>query len=144
MTQAEWRHIKYFTPEENWGKPEKMDDLLLKNLDLLRDFVGFPFKVHCGYATTGHSKNSYHYKGLAVDGHFEKLSLVEQFLFAIQFSFNGIGIYPYWENPGLHLDLRPGPQRKLWMQTREGYYKNLTIDDIEKLIQIQKEGLKNV
>ncbi len=138
MTQAEWKYIKHFKPNENWGDPAKMDDLLLKHLDLLRDFAGFPFEVHCGYETSGHATNSYHYQGLAVDGHFEGLSLVEQFLFAIQFQFNGIGIYPYWNKPGLHLDIRPGPRRAMWLRTREGHYKNLTIDDIEKLIQISK------
>jgi len=40
MTKEQWKQIKYFSPDENWGDPYKMDFELLKRLDALREFNG--------------------------------------------------------------------------------------------------------
>ena len=91
------------------------------------------FSVHC-FMTGGHSKNSYHYKGLAADGHKGSFSpdrkptdadiqimasnlrdllakvdktLFEQAVLARIAGFSGIGMYPDWKpTGGLHLDCR--------------------------------------
>lgn len=83
-----------------------MDFGLLKRLDALREFVSYPIIIHCGYASDGHVKDSQHYLGRAVDFHIKNVSLINQYLMAERFIFTGIGIYPDWNNPGLHCDVR--------------------------------------
>jgi len=107
MTKEDWKDIKHFSPNENWGDWTKIAKELIFALDALRDYMGIPIYINCGYATSGHSPNSYHYKGMAVDVHCS-LSALDFFLKAERFNkFNGIGIYPDWYKPGLHLDIRP-------------------------------------
>lgn len=106
MTREEWGKIRYFSPRENWGDPERVEFWLVFLLDCLREFIGCPIVVHCG--TQGiHTKGSYHYVGKAVDCHAVGISLLDFYLAAERFPFGGIGIYPCWNNPGLHLDIRP-------------------------------------
>ena len=101
-----WKKLRYFSPEENWGDPERIHPRLLILLDSLRDYIGCPIIIHCG--TQGkHAKNSYHYRGMAADCHAEGIDLLDFYLAAERFNFTGIGIYPYWNNPGLHLDVHP-------------------------------------
>lgn len=101
-----WSKVKHFTEKENWGSPSLMDYDLIYGLDALREYVGLPVIIHCGYATKGHSKKSWHYTGHAVDCHIENMSILDQYLAAERFGFGGIGVYPYWVKPGLHLDTR--------------------------------------
>jgi len=107
MTKEEWQEIEYFSPTENWGDPGKMDFRLICRLDLLREYIGVPIYIHCG--TQGkHLAKSYHYMDpcKAVDCSCEDISLLDFYLSAERFVFGGIGIYPYWKRPGLHLDIR--------------------------------------
>jgi len=99
-----WKGIKYFTPSE-FGC-EDMNGILIYTLENLRKYVGRKVVVHCGYEER--ETNGYHPKKCAVDIHIEGLNVVDQFLVASRFdAFNGIGVYPYWNSPGLHLDTRP-------------------------------------
>jgi hypothetical protein len=115
MKNGIWTRIKrYFSKDEAWGNPEDISGLLLMVLYQIRLASGWPVIIHCG--TQGkHCKNSYHYKGLAVDFHFDTnvASLTEQiqpllnFLEEMQLKdFVGLGVYPEWNNPGFHLDVR--------------------------------------
>lgn len=122
-----FQYLKYFKPDEAWGDPDKMDQYLLYTLEDLREYVKRPIVIHCGYQerVTG----GFHPKGLAVDLHIDGMSLWEQFESAIRFPFRGIGVYPKWNNPGLHLDMRPlssGKPRALWACTSPGVYVNIT------------------
>jgi uncharacterized protein YcbK (DUF882 family) len=116
MTDPEWKSIKYFSPSENWGDPYKMDFKLIVGLDKLRQYVGRPIVIHCGYEkrTTG----GYHPMGRAVDLHIEGLHPMEQYIAATRFQcFKGIGVYLWWDNPGLHLDnrlLKAFETRAIW------------------------------
>ena len=113
-----WDSLKYFTKNEKWGDPDKMNPALLLLLDRLRETIGKPFVIHCGYESDGHSTASQHYKGNAVDFHIEGLPLTEAnrlllaALHTIQIAGRqahevcGLGIYPDWNNPGFHLDVR--------------------------------------
>jgi len=106
VIKDKWKKLKYFTPDEAWGDPDKMDSHLLFYLDGLRKFIKHKIIIHCG--TQGaHCRNSYHYQGLAVDCHAEDISLLAFYLASERFPFGGIGIYPTWHNKGLHLDIRP-------------------------------------
>ena len=56
-------NFKYFTDEEVAG----LQDNLPAMLDQARGIAGVPFRLSATVATDGHSPNSAHYKGLAVD-----------------------------------------------------------------------------
>jgi len=133
MTLRQWNQLRYFSRFENWGDPDKMDFRLLKTLDRLRAFVGHPCIIHCG--TQGqHSPNSLHYQGLAVDCHFVNVSLIDQWLAAERFSeFTGIGLYPEWQNPGLHLDIRKTNIRTRWIRIG-GLYRFLDSVVLKKVL----------
>ena len=125
MTPHLWTTITHFDPEENWGNPDEMNVLVVRDLDRLREYVGLPIHVHCGFERriTG----GYHYYGMAVDFDIEGLSLIDQYFAAARFDgFNGIGLYPYWKTPGLHVDCRGRHQQFFvdarWISTSKGVY----------------------
>lgn len=95
---------------------------LMKELDLFRGALGQ--KIVVTYGTQGdHIDGSFHYLGLAVDiivpSH-TPTNLLDLYLLASKFRFNGIGLYPDWMlggllTGGLHLDCRPGAVRATWL-----------------------------
>lgn len=140
MTKEQWEQVKHFSPNENWGNPYKMSFELLRRLDALREFVSHRIIIHCGYSRGGHTENSQHYLGKAVDFHIENVSLINQYLAAERFMFTGIGIYPDWNNPGLHCDVRyksnESPQDR-WVKLNKKYIP-LTENVIKKIIKNEK------
>ncbi|SLM27824.1 hypothetical protein MTBBW1_1140014 [Desulfamplus magnetovallimortis] len=104
--------MKYFRKSEFVKDPDKLHPLLMPLMDELRSLGGVPIHIHVAWDSSGHSKQSYHYKGMAVDFHFGKLqdqvlTPVQQFASIRSIpEFTGIGFYPWWNNPGWHLDLR--------------------------------------
>ena len=135
MTADLWREIEFFHEGENWGEPMKMEYELLVELDGLRRFLGKPVTIHEGYATSGHATNSAHYWGGAADLHVEGLPLLDQYLAAERFRFTGIGLYPHWNRPGLHLDVRrrvAGDPEARWWRDAVGAYQALTGDTIRQ------------
>ncbi len=46
MTKEDWEKIKWFTPDENWGDPDKMSPHLIFYLDKLRTFIGHKIIIH--------------------------------------------------------------------------------------------------
>jgi len=133
MTLRQWNRLRYFSIFENWGDPFRMHSKLLFALDRLRAFIGYPCIIHCG--TQGqHSPNSYHYKGMAVDCHFENVSLIDQWLAAERFpEFLGIGLYPQWNNPGLHLDIRNTKMRARWIRL-DSIYRPLDENTLKQIL----------
>ena len=129
MTPELWQASTYFKESEAWGNPGMMARELIEALNAFRDHVGRPVIVHCG--TQGaHVQNSYHYRGEAVDIHVDGMNVIEQFLAASRFTaFRGLGLYPYWNNPGLHLDCRTltyNAPRARWLRDKAGNYVNIT------------------
>jgi len=123
MTKEQWTRIRHFGPEEAWGDPYKMSFRLIFILDRLRDFTGKVIVVHFGIQGS-HSKNSWHPKGKAVDCHAEGMSLLDFYLTAERFPFGGIGVYPCWNHPGLHLDIRPISEKRRDPEARWGRIHN--------------------
>jgi uncharacterized protein YcbK (DUF882 family) len=69
------------------------------------------FRINSSYREG--NKKSQHYLGRAIDGYFFHTTRgdvlwQEQFAFAKQYPWGGIGFYPRWHTPGLHLDTRQG------------------------------------
>jgi len=127
MTKEEWSKIRHFNMKENWGDPYKMSFDLLKRLDALREFIGFPIYVLCGYETSGHTEHSLHYVGKAADVYCRDISLLDFYLAAERFGFGGIGTYTFGTPSGfLHLDVRETDlEQKIpsrWASYRRGEY----------------------
>ena len=105
-----WNSVEYFNNNENWGDHRKMNVLLIYYLDALRRHVDLPIIIHNGYEEGGHEDGSQHYLGRAVDLHIEGLTPGEQVWEAMKFPFTGIGMYMYWNNPGI--------KRPCWFRAR--------------------------
>jgi len=70
-----------------------------------------------------------HGKGKALDVVFYRkkpgdVDVLEQLVFALQFDWHGVGFYPYWNAPGLHLDMRidNNDYREIWWRDKRGVY----------------------
>ena len=109
-----WDIIKHFTLAENWGQASGMNGMLVLLMDAIRERWGEPVVIHCGIEIDGHAKDSQHKLGNAVDFHVQsslpfpaQCSRLESILKDLQvFNKVGLGIYPGWNNPGFHLDVR--------------------------------------
>jgi len=109
-----WQRLKHFTKDENWGDPDKINGYLLLCIDAIRDIYGKSFVIHCGYDKDGHALASEHYKGNAIDFHIEDdIPLYNQVMKFMKIVADlqllekvGVGIYPNWNSPGFHFDVR--------------------------------------
>lgn len=123
MTPKQWGTIRFFSPHESWGDPAKMDYVLLQELVRLRAYVDRKIIIHCGYDDR---PTGWHPKGRAVDLHIEGLHPMEQAIAASRFkNFSGLGVYLWWNSPGIHLDTRPlryGEPRAVWGSTSAKVY----------------------
>ena len=149
MTTDDWERMKpYFKPEEFMIKPEEpifdptiefpppMDRSFMFTLLGLRRAFGNPIGINNGFAISGHAENSLHYQGKAADCVMYKnqkpLSLIKQAIYLLNFesSFSGIedesslcvGLYPFWNTPGFHIDLRQGKKSVFWIRDKSGKY----------------------
>lgn len=124
MNANDWLNMQpYFSTKEKWGDPFEMRTELMYELKAFREYIGKTITINCAYELTGHSADSQHKLGTAVDLSIEGLSLFEQLIAALKFNFKGIGVYPFWNIPGLHLDMRQGEQvRKFWWRDKSNKY----------------------
>lgn len=140
MTPIHWNYIRYFSPDcaaDNWGDPYKVKWGLVLYCDLLREFVKKPIIIHCAYERRPFSPASQHNYGFAADLHIKDLPLIEQFMAAVRFPFNGIGVYSWWNNPGLHCDIRrklPHKPRSFWYSPEKGIYLPLDTEAFRKIL----------
>ncbi len=127
MTREEWKWAatRGFSEREAWGDPYRMDRNLIVGLiewrDRIRkDFPGAQVIIHCGYQER--VSGGEHPKGRAVDLHVTRCPLVDAFLLAERVGrFGGIGIYPSWNSPGLHLDTGQAGRRWSKLKGETGY-----------------------
>lgn len=113
MDEIDWNMIRHFNEHEKWGNPNEINPILVNTLDNLREEIGHPIIIHAGYENR--IGISQHPLGNAVDCHCEGVGLVDFFLYASRYSaLKGIGIYPLWDPPGLHLDVRHSYNRATW------------------------------
>ena len=129
MTPHQWATIRFFTSNEKWGDPAKMDYELLQELVRLRAYVNRKVIIHCGYDDR---PTGWHPKGRAVDLHIEGLHPMEQAIAASRFKgFSGLGVYLWWNSPGIHVDNRPlryGEPRAVWGSTGDKLYVPFDLD----------------
>lgn len=140
-----WNNLRYFRPSENWGEHSKMNPMLLILLDKVRDMIGTSIHINCGYELTGHEPNSQHGYGNAVDFHVKNMSHREAnrrilaALDVIQIAGKcasdvvGLGIYPDWNTPGFHLDVR-GYKARWGAVKKEGKQVYVSYDEALKKV----------
>lgn len=144
--------LKYIAESEIDGD---IQPKLLRRLDCFIAAIRSIFSIH-HMASGTHADDSYHYKGMAADGHrikddfdrkpsdediqimadnMTKLinkpnkTIFEQACIARLSGFSGIGIYPHWyPKPGLHLDIRPVEKTEFWI----GLNKDILKKEINK------------
>ena len=102
----------------------KLKKRLFIRLQKVRTQIGKPIKINC--LTEGkHVKNSLHYMGMAIDWHVAgKVNMNKVLQACLDAGFSGIGVYPFWNKPGFHSDIRAGGI-KLWKRDENGEYKGL-------------------
>jgi hypothetical protein len=138
MQPEDWENVgKYFQKNSSydfWGNADALDYGIVYGLYNLRVYTKKPIYVHCGCEPR--LAGGWHPKGLAVDIHIEGMSLIDQFIVASRFPvFRGIGVYPWWNNPGLHLDRRtynPQGPRALWISTGNHVYREFDEQNLIK------------
>lgn len=140
--EQKFRKIRHFKPHE-FDAPERLDDDSLILLDEMRHEEAKTrdifIVVNADFALTGHSANSRHAFGDAYDlsikdGKTRKpLPVMDQFRIASNYTWGGIGIYPFWNSPGIHVDRRPWSvfrRRATWYRNAAGEY--LSINEYMK------------
>lgn len=121
---TDWEKVRWFKRSENWGDPDKINPLLVYSLDALREYAGKSIIINNAYRPD--DKGSTHADGDAADIVIVGLPVVDQFLLVERTRlFTGIGIYPYWNKPGLHVDVRtlqPNQHGARWARNEKGLY----------------------
>lgn len=146
MNDEYWKKSKYFSKNENWGNVYAISRQLINRANIYRAAIGVPIIVHNSFEKTGHALNSRHYQyhrvlkkyfSDAFDFHFKdyKVNLIEAYICAERYGFNGIGLYPNAGRPFMHLDTRPIKDfKKRWIQTDTGEYVTLNYENLRKYI----------
>lgn len=133
----DWTKIRFFKPSE-FNCADKMNPDLITALDKLRELADRPIIIHSSYRE-GDPRQ--HGMGNAVDIHIVGLHVMDQFFLAEKTGlFNGIGVYSHWNNPGLHLDVRPlreGQPKARWACNRTNNYIGLNWFFLKKLFENQ-------
>ncbi len=123
-----WQMLYPLFKPKNFGEGayEHMQDSFLASLYKFRVAIDNPMIIHVGYATKGHSKKSFHYKGRAIDFHFKYNPVPTRKIIvtAIRCGLYGIGFYPYWKPfpGGMHLDDRSPGKFNVWSRNKKGIY----------------------
>lgn len=133
MNYSMWNSINDFTPDE-FGAVD-MNGILIFTIQEMRKYVDRKVIVHSGYRP---GDKGYHPLKMAADIHIEGLHVIDQYLVAERFdAFNGIGVYPLWKRPGLHLDVRPNGKLGFdarWGRFEPGNYVKLSYDFFRRIV----------
>lgn len=117
-----WNRLKYFNKDENWGDPWRMNGLILLLIDVIREEMEARFVVSFGNMGK-HIPGSQHHPGNALDGYFisnmsfySQILKLENILKGLQVENRvGLGLYPAWNTPGFHIDVRGFKARWGWI-----------------------------
>lgn len=139
--ETDWTKVAHFKPQEWVKDPRLIHPEAVYLADAIREHTGWPMIIHFGYDPTGHSEDppSLHYLqkdgfAWAFDFHFMDPSLLEAWLELERWKdIGGLGIYPWWQNPGFHIDIRRGPRRGRWWRDQNGQYQAVNRDFLRML-----------
>ena len=120
MNKKEWTRFFPFFKSDECGKGMEMA-FMLKVL-MLRKALDTPMHITAGYCKSGHAKNSYHYKGRALD-FWTKLSPRKVMRVVDRLGlFGGVGHYFWWSHRGFHIDDRKNGKYQRWVSPKKGEY----------------------
>lgn len=119
----DWSKVKWFKPYEFGEHADKIDPLLVYSLDALRDFVKRPIRINSAYRP---GDDGQHGLGKAADIVIAGLGCIDAFFVAERTRlFTGIGVYPFWHLPGIHVDVRDlkaNEHGARWGRNKDGVY----------------------
>jgi uncharacterized protein YcbK (DUF882 family) len=122
--------LKHFKVSE-FNHYSKMDSDFLNILDAFREYVGKPIIIHSDWR----SNSERHSTGKAVDIHIVGMNCLDQLLIAERFGrFKGIGIYPCWNNPGLHIDTAKDGRWLAYESNGRQEYTALNAENIKRYV----------
>ena len=86
------------------------------------DNLGWKHIINSGYREGDKGR---HGEGIAIDVVFYRkkpgdIPVLEQWSMALRFNWGGIGFYPFWNTPGLHVDMRTVSVRAMWYRAKDG------------------------
>lgn len=138
-------NLVHFSKDEAWGDADAMHEPLLRELDSLRTYLRLPIIITCG--TQGfHAKNSWHFKGRAVDFIIpvQGISALDITFSVFRFNFTGIGVYSSWKYQGktvlgFHVEIAdPIPnKRALWLSINDQFAR-------QSYVQMNEENFKKL
>jgi hypothetical protein len=122
-------------------EPDVMHPQLMILMELARQKLGYPIDIHCSYDTKGHAISSRHYDGKAIDCSsevdYKKLALTFKEVADYMELKIGLGLYPFWNNKGVHIDVRPEAERtSYWVRDHDEVY--LYRCDFDTIIEMAK------
>lgn len=132
-----WSKSKFFKDDKikYAGKSTKE---IVDLMDKIRQTVDKPIIIHRAYDPKA-KVTSQHFKipCCAVDFHIQTLGITEydkyEYLYKCFCDFfkdypeiTGLGVYPYWNNPGFHIDLREKKVNNPWLRNSENIYIPIT------------------
>jgi uncharacterized protein YcbK (DUF882 family) len=139
MTKAEFKNLVNFSLDERDYKGREITqrlsqishELMLRAdtmVTLAKEIlckVNGQFIIHDINYAGGHTDKSLHSVGMALDGHFRGIVVYHLIpvLLAFKAGITGIGWYPWWKHPGLHIDVRAVEYPVTWISPAEGQYK---------------------
>jgi len=122
----------------SWIYKDRLVPALISEMELLDVYCKARWSesqihVNADWADSGHVSDSQHYTGRAVDFVLQGVPFIEGWLALERFAFKGIGLYPYWNTPGYHADVRIAPYRARWIRDVHGNYANLRAETLHSL-----------
>ena len=119
MVKEQWAEFApYFTYEECGD----MDYDFMKKVLTLRLRINLPMHVIDGATTSGHAKDSYHYKARALDFWCPCCPRIIQSIIDYTGLFAGSGFYPWGAHDSFHIDDRPFSDYQRWVSPEKGKY----------------------
>lgn len=132
---VDWTVVKFFKPTEFGQYADEMDAQLIYRIDKLRVQANRPIRINDHFRP---GDKGQHGLGKAVDIVIMGMSLLDQYLLAEKSGlFTGIGLYPYWNTPGIHLDVRDvklGEPGARWGRNAAGVYVALNAKFIQECV----------
>lgn len=114
---------------------KNIDKMTVDTLDMFNDMVGWANQNNnwMHHVNSDHRQGNagQHPLGRAIDCYFyEKqpgdVNVADQFFWAMRFNWGGIGFYPHWNTPGIHVDMRQNIQyRSLWWRDSQDQYQGV-------------------